>query len=126
MEPVKYLDPTSPVMALKWMTALDQCLGWVNRGGVRRIRWVRIDPLADVPGILISTHEEDLVSDARALERLGVPELDAAVAPLPDFIAQDEDEALRWAERQVGARPHRWVNQAVEGWTALCELRGHS
>src|SRR6266496_4077526 len=109
---VEYLEPTSLVMALLWVTSLDQCLGWVSRGGVRRIRWVRIDPLANVPGILVSTHEEDLVSDVRALERLGVPELDPAVALPPDFVAADEDEALLRAERQLGARRDRWVNEA--------------
>ena len=126
MEPVEYLEPTSPVMALMWMTALDQCLGWVNRGGVRRIRWVRIDPLAEVPGILVSTHEEDLACDARRLDRLGVPELDPAVGLPSGFVARDETEALLSAERRLGARPDRWVNQAVEGWAVLSELRGHS
>jgi hypothetical protein len=121
-----YLEPASPVMALMWMTALDQCLGWVRRGGVLRIRWVRIDPLTDVPGILVSTHEEDLASDVRVLERLGVPELDPVTALPPDFVARDEDEALLTAERQAGARRDRWVNQAVEGWAVLCEARGHS
>jgi hypothetical protein len=125
MEPVDYLEPTSPVMALRWMTALDQCLGWVSRDGVRRIRWVRIDPLADVPGILVSTHEEDLAGDVRSLDRLGVPELDPAVELPSDFVARDENEALLRAERQTGARRDRWVNQAVEGWAVLSELRGH-
>jgi hypothetical protein len=125
MQLVEYLEPASPRRALAWMTALDQCLGWVSRGGVRRIRWVRIDPLADVPGILVSTHEEDLAGDVKTLERLGVPELDPAVALPPDFVARDEDEALLGAERQTGARRDRWVHHAVEGWAALCELRGH-
>ncbi|MEU4164911.1 hypothetical protein [Actinoplanes sp. NPDC026670] len=119
-----YLEPTSPVMALKWMTALDQCLGWVDRDGVRRIRWVRIDPLADVSGILVSMHEEDLAGDVRILERFGVPQLDPAVALSPDFVARDENEALLWAERQIGARRDRWVNESVERWAVLCELRG--
>jgi hypothetical protein len=126
MEPVEYLEPTSPMTALKWMTALDQCLGQVRRDGVRRIRWVRIDPLADVPGILVSTHEEDLASNVMKLDRLDVPELDPAVPLPPDFVARDEDEALLRAERQVGARRDRWVNHAVDGWAVLCELRGHS
>jgi hypothetical protein len=123
---VTYLEPGSPVMALMWMTALDQCLGWVRRDGVQRIRWVRVDPTAEVPGILVSTHEDDLVGSLRTLSRLGVPELDPAVALPPDFLVLGEAEAVLTAERETGARRDRWVNQAVEGWGLLCELRGHS
>jgi len=113
-------------MALMWMTAVDQCLGWVRRDGVRRIRWVRVDPLAGAPGILVSAHEDDLAVDIGTLEHHDVPELDSAVALPLDFVARDETEALRMAERELGAREDRWVNHAVEGWAVLCELRGHS
>lgn len=125
MGSVKYLESTSPVMALKWMTALDQCFGWVQRDGVRQIRWVRLDPLAEVPGILVSIHEEDLVGVVGARGRLDVPELDPASSLPPDFVARDETEALSYAEREMGARRDRWVNQAVDGWRLLCALRGH-
>lgn len=123
---VKYLKPASPVTALMWMTALEQCVGWVRRGDRRRIRWVRVDPAAGVPGILVSTHEGDLVGSLRSLRRLGVPELDPAIPLPPDVVARDEAEALLTAERDAGARRDRWVNEAVEGWALLCELRGHS
>jgi hypothetical protein len=126
MGSVKYLEPNSPVMALKWMTALDQCLGWVQRDGVRRVRWIRLDPLGEVPGILVSIHEEDLVGVVGARGRLDVPELDPASSLPPDFVARDETEALSYAEREMGARRDRWVNQAVDGWRLLCALRGHS
>jgi hypothetical protein len=126
MKTVFYLQSTSAVMALKWMTALDQCLGPVCRDNVRQIRWIRIDPLADVPGILVSTHEEDLVGDAGVLDRLGVAELDPLVPIPPDFVARDEEEALLFAERERGARRDRWLNQAVDGWRVLCALRGRS
>jgi hypothetical protein len=109
-----------------WMTALDQGLGWVWHDGVRRIRWVRVDPVAEVPGILVSTHEEDLVGEVRLLRRLGMAELDPAVALPPDFVVMGEAEALLAAERETGARRDRWLNKAVEGWALLCELRGHS
>ncbi|MFC7484042.1 hypothetical protein ACFQX7_33970 [Luedemannella flava] len=66
------------------------------------------------------------MGDVRMLRRLDVPELDPAVDLPPDFVALDEAEALLWAERGMGARRDRWVNRAVEGWTMLCELRGHS
>ncbi|MFI1989002.1 hypothetical protein [Actinoplanes sp. NPDC020271] len=123
---MRYLEPTSPVMALMWMTAVDQCLGTVRRDGVWRVRWVRVDPLADAPGVLVSAHEDDLAVDIRALEQHGVPELVAA-ADLPmNFVAHDEAEALSTAERELGARKDRWVNHAVEGWAILCEWRGHA
>lgn len=123
---VDYLEPTSPVMALTWMTAVDQCLGVVRRHDVWRIRWVRVDPLARSAGILVTTHEEDLVGGAGVRDHLGVPELDPAL-PLPeDLVAQDERDALLRAERETGARLDRWVNPSVDGWRALCELRGHA
>jgi hypothetical protein len=115
-------------MALKWMTALEQCLGWVRRDGRLRIRWVRIDPRPEaltVPGILVTSHEGDLVGAPRLLRRLGATELDPDAALPPDFIIPDESEALLTAERETGARRDRWVNEAVEGWAILRELRGH-
>ncbi len=120
----KYLLPSSPVRALEWMTASEQCLGWLWRDGVRRIRWVRIDPSPG--GNMVSTHEGDLVGALRTLRRLDVPELDPADALPPAFTVRGAEEAILEAERKTGARPDRWVNPAVEGWTLLCELRGHS
>ncbi|GIF37170.1 hypothetical protein [Actinoplanes xinjiangensis] len=125
---MKYLEPGSPLMALKWMTALEQCLGWVRRDGRLRIRWVRVDPRPEaltVPGILVTSHEADLVGAPRLLRRLGATELDPDAALPPDFIIPDESEALLTAERETGARRDRWVNEAVEGWAILRELRGH-
>jgi len=101
-------------------------LGWVRRDGVRRIRWIRLDPLADFPGILVSIREENLAGDASVLGRLDVPELDPATSLPPDFVARDEAEALLYAKRETGARRNRWVNQTVDGWRLLCALRGHS
>jgi hypothetical protein len=123
---VEYLEPNSPVMALMWMTAIDQYLGPVRRDGAWRIRWIRIDPLADVPGLLVTTFEEDLACDVAVLSRLDVPELDPATALPQEFVARDEYEALQRAEREAGARRDRWVNEAVGGWEVLCALRGHS
>lgn len=121
----KYLGPGSPARALEWMTASEQCLGWVWRDGVRRIRWVRIEPS---PGaeILVSTYEGDLVGSLRTLKRLGVPELDPTVTMPSAFTVRGTAEAVLAAERETGARPDRWVNPAVEGWDLLCEIRGHS
>ncbi len=115
----------SPARALEWMTASEQCLGWLWRDGVRRIRWVRLDPS---PGanIFVSTHEGNLVGALRTLRRLGVPELDPTVALPPAFNVQGAEEAVLAAERETGAKPDRWVNPAVEGWALLCEVRGHS
>jgi hypothetical protein len=125
MRPARYLTPGTAARALMWMTASEQCLGWLQRDGVRRIRWVRLDWAAGVPGVLVSVHEDDLVGSLRTLRRLGVPELDPAADLPPDLVVAGEEEAVLAAERERGARPDRWVNKAVEGWALLCELRGH-
>jgi hypothetical protein len=125
MQGVEFLEPRSPAMALRWMTVLDQFLGLVCRDGQWRVRWIRVDPLADVPGLLVSAHEEDLACDMDTLVHNAEASSDPAL-PLPsNFVAPDEEAALRWAEDVAGARRDRWVNQAVDGWRVLCEMRGH-
>lgn len=125
MQGVQYLEPSSRVMALRWMTVLDQFLGLVCADGQWRVRWIRIDPLADFPGLLVSVHEEDLACDVATLDRNVEASLDPALPFPSNFVAPDEEAALRWAEQRAGARRDRWVNEAVDGWRVLCELRGH-
>ncbi|MEV6349649.1 hypothetical protein [Actinoplanes sp. NPDC051851] len=122
---MEYLERTSPVMALAWMTPLEQLLGLVCREGVWRVRWVRIDPLAEVPGLLVSVHEEDLAGDVDALDPGLRVRLDPGLPPPSSVVVPDDGAALRWAEEHAGARDDRWVNPAVDGWRVLCAMRGH-
>jgi hypothetical protein len=133
---MRYLDSAAPVMALAWMTPIEQHLGLVRRNAKWRVRWVRIDPLA-VSGIVVSVHEADLACDPERLDSTDHPELDPDW-PLPDVITvrseldapsgqvsgNVEAAALLRAEHETGARRDRWVNTSVDGWYELRRLRG--
>ncbi len=135
---MKYLSPSSTVMALAWATPLEQYLGPVQRADGWWVRWARIDPYcASRQGLVISVQEERLKCDPSQLDLTEHPELppdpipqpivvtDALDAP-PSSDARDADHAaLLRAEQATGARPDRWVNSSTEGWHYLCLLRGH-
>jgi hypothetical protein len=133
---MRYLDPAAPAMALTWMTPVEQCLGLVTRDGKRRIRWVRIDPLA-APGIVVSVHEADLADEPERIGSADHPELDPDRSlPEPITIRSERDAppgqvggtiegaALLRAEHETGARRDRWVNTSVDGWYELRRLSG--
>ncbi|MEV4756022.1 hypothetical protein AB0J86_13040 [Micromonospora sp. NPDC049559] len=133
---MRYLDPAAPVMALSWMTPIEQYLGRVRRNGKWRIRWVRVDPLP-VSGILVSVHEADLAGEAEGLDSTNHPELDPDWT-LPEAITirseldapsgrspgSIEAAAVLRAEDETGARRDRWVSASVDGWNELRRLRG--
>lgn len=138
---MRYLKPTDMVMCLAWMTAIDQLLGvWQGSGGWR-VLWVRLDPLwRGEPGIAMLIRDEPLacaieqidrddVVTARPFEYLPeVVSIRSALDAPPFSMAQNaEHAAVLRAERDLGARPDRWVNPVTEpGWDYLCRLRGHA
>ncbi|GAB3989787.1 hypothetical protein GCM10029978_115830 [Actinoallomurus acanthiterrae] len=92
---------------------IEQFLGGIKDGDRHGIRWVALAPGRD--GITVYLSEVEDVGTDTFLDITEFPPLDPDEETWGKLVAvvTTPEEALDLAERALGARPGRWVNQGV-------------
>jgi hypothetical protein len=111
---VRHLTRAFAVGALRRGKEIEQFLGGIQRNGRDGIRWLTLSP--SNAGIRVSLHEVDDIGTDDFWDVTEFPPLDD-----DEYIGEGQtiavvatpDDALDLAARDLGARPDRWVNQAV-------------
>ncbi|MHC5905677.1 hypothetical protein ACVNF4_17505 [Streptomyces sp. S6] len=108
---MRHLTPAFTLGALRRGKQVEQFLGGIERDGRRGLRWVTVSPGRE--GVMVCLSEVEDVGDDTFRDVTEFPPLD-----LEDEVWGKEigtvanpEEALRLAERELGADPARWVNQ---------------
>ncbi|TRO58161.1 hypothetical protein [Streptomyces sp. IB201691-2A2] len=110
---MRHLTPAFALGALHRGKQIEQFLGGIERDGRRGLRWIAVSPGRAGVSVYLS-EVEDIGTDTFR-----------DVTEFPPLDPEDEDwgkeigtlaspeEALRLAERELGADPAHWVNQGI-------------
>ena len=112
---MRYLTPSFAIGALRRGKQIEQFLGGFDKGEKHVIRWVALSPAKDHITLYLS--EVIDVGTDTFWDLSGFPPLDPDEETWGKIVGTltNPDEALSFAEHELGAAPDRWVNHGVVG-----------